>query len=156
MQVEAAWLVPQELEIRGDGCLGPWHYVAFGPDGHLYVSSYGTDSVLRYNGSTGAFINTFVPSGSGGLSGSGGMKGPGGAPGTGGHDISPVVCGTGMCPLSFQCCVSCDGAHTCAPTCTSPVCCSSHSSGSRRFPTRRVNWPTCYLQPPSSHGSSRA
>ena len=33
----------------------------------LYVSNSGTNSILRYNASTGAFIGTFVPSGSGGL-----------------------------------------------------------------------------------------
>ncbi len=41
--------------------------LTFGPDGHLYVSSYETDSVLRYNGTTGAFIDEFVAAGSGGL-----------------------------------------------------------------------------------------
>ena len=43
--------------------------LAFGPDGNLYVCSGGTDSILRYNGSTGAFLNTFVTTGSGGLTG---------------------------------------------------------------------------------------
>jgi streptogramin lyase len=33
----------------------------FGPDGNLYVVGGQTDGVLRYNGTTGAFINTFVP-----------------------------------------------------------------------------------------------
>ena len=33
----------------------------------LYVSSRGTDSIKRYNAITGAFIDDFVPSGSGGL-----------------------------------------------------------------------------------------
>src|SRR5262249_4699132 len=41
----------------------------FGPDNNLYVASYGSSSVPRYNGSTGAFIDYFVPSGSNGLSG---------------------------------------------------------------------------------------
>jgi hypothetical protein len=40
----------------------------FGPDGNLYVASWGSDSVLRYNPSTGAFLGTFVSAGSGGLS----------------------------------------------------------------------------------------
>jgi DNA-binding beta-propeller fold protein YncE len=43
--------------------------LAVGPDGNLYVGSDLTDSVLRYNGMTGAFIDTFVPPGSGGLNG---------------------------------------------------------------------------------------
>jgi streptogramin lyase len=41
--------------------------VAFGPDGNIYVSNSGTSSVVRYDGQTGGFIDTFVASGSGGL-----------------------------------------------------------------------------------------
>jgi streptogramin lyase len=33
----------------------------FGPDGNLYAVGGQTDGVLRYNGTTGAFIDTFVP-----------------------------------------------------------------------------------------------
>ena len=44
----------------------------FGADGHLYVGSAGNNSVLRFRGpleaNSGAFIDTFVPSGSGGIS----------------------------------------------------------------------------------------
>jgi sugar lactone lactonase YvrE len=36
--------------------------IAFGPDGNLYVSS-SNDKVLRFNGTTGAFIDEFVPYG---------------------------------------------------------------------------------------------
>jgi hypothetical protein len=43
--------------------------VRFGPDGNLYVSSFGSDEVLRYTGSTGAFIDAFIPASSGGLNG---------------------------------------------------------------------------------------
>ncbi|HEX8201607.1 MAG TPA: hypothetical protein VF590_14070, partial [Isosphaeraceae bacterium] len=50
-------------------------YLTFGPDGDLYTSSInwgfntGPDSgqVLRYDGTTGAFRDVFVPTGSGGL-----------------------------------------------------------------------------------------
>jgi len=35
----------------------------------LFVSSFLTDQVLRYNGTTGAFIDIFVTAGSGGLDG---------------------------------------------------------------------------------------
>jgi sugar lactone lactonase YvrE len=34
--------------------------LAFGPDGNFYVASYGTNSVLRYDGITGTFIDTFI------------------------------------------------------------------------------------------------
>lgn len=61
--------------------------LTFGPDGNLYVASAefitGTDSVMRYQGpsgpSPGAFIDVFVPPGSGGLlSPSGLLFGPDG------------------------------------------------------------------------------
>src|SRR5207302_1670865 len=35
----------------------------FGPDGNLYVSSFNTNSILRYNGRTGAFLNVFASGG---------------------------------------------------------------------------------------------
>jgi DNA-binding beta-propeller fold protein YncE len=43
--------------------------LAFGPDGDLYVSEFKTNSVRRYDGQTGAFLNVFVAAGSGGLTG---------------------------------------------------------------------------------------
>ena len=39
----------------------------YGPDGDLYVSSFGQNEVLRFNGQTGAFMNIFVSAGAGGL-----------------------------------------------------------------------------------------
>ncbi len=41
--------------------------LVFGPDGNLYVSSEGTDNVLKYNGSTGVFLSEFIAAGAGGL-----------------------------------------------------------------------------------------
>lgn len=44
--------------------------LTFGLDGNLYVAGFGTNNILRYDSKTGAFINDFVPTGSGGLNGS--------------------------------------------------------------------------------------
>jgi hypothetical protein len=33
--------------------------LVFGPDGNLYVGSFGSGDVFRYSGSTGAFIDDF-------------------------------------------------------------------------------------------------
>ncbi|MFG0317965.1 MAG: hypothetical protein ACF8XB_11875 [Planctomycetota bacterium JB042] len=41
----------------------------FGADGDLYVASFETDQVLRYDGTTGAFVGVFVAAGAGGLNG---------------------------------------------------------------------------------------
>ena len=43
--------------------------VTVGPDGFLYVADLNTDRVLRFNGSTGAFYDTIVATGAGGLDG---------------------------------------------------------------------------------------
>ncbi len=42
-------------------------HIIFGPDNNLYISSASKDNVLRFNGTSGAFINEFVTAGSGGL-----------------------------------------------------------------------------------------
>ena len=41
--------------------------IAIGPDGLLYAGGHGSDNVVRYNPATGALVDTFVTSGSGGL-----------------------------------------------------------------------------------------
>jgi hypothetical protein len=41
--------------------------LAFGPDGHLYVGDFMDHVILRYDGTTGSFIDEYVTPGSGGL-----------------------------------------------------------------------------------------
>lgn len=59
----------------GSGGLASPRYFVFGPDANddgdpeLYVSSFNNNSVLRYNGRTGAFVDAFVYSGNEGLAG---------------------------------------------------------------------------------------
>ncbi len=58
-----ALIIPQNLGLAGPRGL------VLGSDANLYVISRDTDAVLRYDGITGALIDTFVSKGSGGLSG---------------------------------------------------------------------------------------
>ena len=44
----------------GAGGLGDPQGIAFGPDGHLYVSSNASDNVLRFDGETGDFMDEFA------------------------------------------------------------------------------------------------
>ena len=44
----------------------PWG-LSFGGSGHLYVASYSTNEVLKYDKTNGNFITDFVSAGSGGL-----------------------------------------------------------------------------------------
>jgi streptogramin lyase len=55
------------LVSSGSGGLQTPQNLTIGPDGRLYVSSWGNGSILRYDAQTGAFIDAFVPSGRGGL-----------------------------------------------------------------------------------------
>jgi hypothetical protein len=63
----------------GSGGLGHPVVQVFGPSGRhtggldLYVSNESTGSILRYDGTTGAFVGEFVPNGSGGLGSPTGM-----------------------------------------------------------------------------------
>jgi DNA-binding beta-propeller fold protein YncE len=45
------------------GMSGPDVGITIGPDGKLYVPSFDSGAVLRYNASTGAFLDTFIPAG---------------------------------------------------------------------------------------------
>jgi hypothetical protein len=73
-----------EFVTRGSGGLTFPQQLSFGPDGNLYVGSFGTGSVMRFQGpsgdnpgapmpSTGNSGADFVPAGSGGLLGPGGV-----------------------------------------------------------------------------------
>ncbi|MFG0329070.1 MAG: hypothetical protein ACF8PN_04145 [Phycisphaerales bacterium] len=62
------WDDPDTPEDETGGLAGP-SSVLFATDGSLLVGSFDSDAVLRYDGSTGAFVEVFVASGSGGLNG---------------------------------------------------------------------------------------
>lgn len=49
------------------------HDMKYGPDGNLYVIGIRSDNVVRFDGRTGAFIDEFVASGSGGIDAPHGM-----------------------------------------------------------------------------------
>lgn len=59
--------MPSTTESITDGGLDCPFEMVFGPDGNLYSTSFFSDSVLRFDGTTGAFIDEFVSPGSGGL-----------------------------------------------------------------------------------------
>jgi len=57
-----------DFAVNPDLAINPnFRGVAFGPDRNLYVVHFNSDKVLRFNGVTGAYIDTFVSSGSGEL-----------------------------------------------------------------------------------------
>lgn len=56
-----------EFVTVGTGGLEGATGLAFGPDGQLYVGSFGSDEVLRFDGETGDFIDAYVTEGLGGL-----------------------------------------------------------------------------------------
>ena len=48
--------------------------VIIGPDGHVYATGYNSNNVVRYDATTGAVIDEFIPAGSGGVSLANGSK----------------------------------------------------------------------------------
>jgi len=59
---------PLTRQDESGGLDGPTGAI-FGPDGNLYVASFNNDRVLRFDGTSGAYLDTFVAAGSGGLDG---------------------------------------------------------------------------------------
>jgi DNA-binding beta-propeller fold protein YncE len=62
-------LIDTFIPARAAGLTSAYHLI-FGPDGNLYIggqdiSSFATSKVVRYNGATGALIETFIPAISG-------------------------------------------------------------------------------------------
>ena len=58
-----------ELFIRAGGTLKPFRLVGlvFGPDADFYVASVGSSETLRYNGTTGSFLEAFLRKDLGGI-----------------------------------------------------------------------------------------
>jgi sugar lactone lactonase YvrE len=65
------------VAASGNGLTRPYGN-AFGPDGNLYVSSFRTNQILRFDGTTGAFIDVFASDNNGGLGSLNGLNGPNG------------------------------------------------------------------------------
>jgi hypothetical protein len=62
---EGDFIPPQSHALGG---------IVFGPDGNLFATSHASHEVLRFDGTTGNLIGTFVTSGAGGLNGPNGLR----------------------------------------------------------------------------------
>ncbi|MBW4471328.1 MAG: PEP-CTERM sorting domain-containing protein [Stenomitos rutilans HA7619-LM2] len=65
------------VAASGGGLTRPYGN-AFGPDGSLYVSSFRTNEILRYDSISGAFLGVFASDNNGGLGSLNGLNGPNG------------------------------------------------------------------------------
>jgi DNA-binding beta-propeller fold protein YncE len=65
VRFEADGSAPTVLVATGSGGLDLPHRSRVGPDGLLYVASAGTDQILRFNATSGAFVDVFAGSGGG-------------------------------------------------------------------------------------------
>jgi sugar lactone lactonase YvrE len=64
-------------DLPGFGLTRPYGN-AFGPDGHLYVSSFRSNQIIRYHGKTGKRLNVFASDNNSGLGSPNGLNGPNG------------------------------------------------------------------------------
>lgn len=65
------------VAASGNGLTRPYGN-AFGPDGNLYVSSFRTNEILRFDGKTGAFIDVFASDNNDGFGSPDSLNGPNG------------------------------------------------------------------------------
>ncbi|MEG3437917.1 hypothetical protein V0288_12385 [Pannus brasiliensis CCIBt3594] len=65
------------VAASGNGLTRPYGN-AFGPDGSLYASSFRTNQILRFDGSTGNFLGVFASDNNNGLGSLNGLNGPNG------------------------------------------------------------------------------
>jgi outer membrane protein assembly factor BamB len=63
------------VAASGNGLTRPYG-TAFSPDGNLYVSSFRTNQILRFNGTTGEFLDVFASDNNNGLGSLNGLNGP--------------------------------------------------------------------------------
>ncbi|UIE39345.1 PEP-CTERM sorting domain-containing protein [Leptodesmis sichuanensis] len=63
------------VAASGNGLARPYGN-AFGPDGSLYVSSFRTNQILKFDGQTGSFLGVFASDNNNGLGALNGLNGP--------------------------------------------------------------------------------